>query len=89
MPAMLILAGCTLVPGLGEPDPRNYPLLVPGHSTEAEAVALLGVPTASSPLANGKTLLEWADYYDWPKIHLVVPFDANGRLIEVRHVYVD
>jgi hypothetical protein len=86
---VLGLAGCAIVPGQDAPDPRKYALLVPGQSTDEDAIRLLGPPSASSPLANGKARLEWTDYYRLPKIHLVVPFDANGRLIEVRHVFVD
>src|SRR5438552_3533474 len=89
MAAMLLgLAGCTIWPAQYAPDPRNYTLLVPGQSTTEDAIRLLGVPTASSPLANGKALLQWADYR-LPKIHVVISFDADGRLIEVRHVFVD
>ena len=82
------LAGCAIVPGQYAPDPRNYTSLEPGRSTVEDAIRVLGAPSVSSSLANGKALLQWADYR-LPKIHLVVPFDAVGRLVEVRHLFVD
>ena len=82
------LAGCAIVPGQYAPDPRNYPLLAPGQSTEEDAIRLLGPPSVSSSLATGKAILQWADYR-LPKIHLVVAFGADGRLVEVRHLFVD
>ncbi len=88
MVVVLSLAGCAIVPGPYAPDPRNYTLLVPGQSTEEDAIRLLGAPSASSSLATGKALLQWADYR-LPKIHLVIAFDADGRLVEVRHLFVD
>jgi hypothetical protein len=69
-------------------DPRNYTLLVPGQSTAEDAIRLLGPPSVSSSLATGKALLQWAEYR-LPKIHAVVAFDADGWLVEVRHVFVD
>ena len=83
------LAGCQAAAWQYQADPQNFVLLVPGQSTIDDATRLLGPPIASTTIENGKTLLQWVDYYHWPRIHLVVAFDAETRLIEVRHVFVD
>jgi len=86
--ALSTLSGCAFY-APEAPNPNNYVLLMPGYSTLADATHLLGPPSFATKLADGKQLLQWFDYWQWPKLHLAVALDAGGRLIEVRHVYVD
>jgi hypothetical protein len=68
------------------PDPRRYGELVPGTSTKDDAVAKLGPPNGITDV-RGQTLLQWIDVYHSPAIHVAILFGADGRMIEVQHVF--
>lgn len=65
--------------------------LRPGQSTIADAVTLLGKPTATSIQANGSTLLQWqfvqAVLLSARAAHLAILFDASDRMVRVTHRY--
>ncbi len=82
--AILTFSGCAAT----ATDPHNYTLLAPGQSTIEDATRLLGSPIAYSLLPSGKTLLQWVDYPYWPTLHVVIAFDADGRMIEVRQIVI-
>jgi len=59
--------------------------LVPGASTKDDAIVKLGPPNSISDV-RGQTLLQWIDYHN-PAIHVAILFGADGRMIEVQHVF--
>jgi hypothetical protein len=73
--AAWLLASCTSAPSL-----YRVTELVPGISTQADAIAKLGPPTATSKIGE-QTVLQWADA-NLP-IHLAISFGMDGRMIQV------
>lgn len=54
--------------------------LVPGISTQADAIAKLGQPTSTSKI-GGQTVLQWTDANT--PVHLAISFGMDGRMIQV------
>jgi len=73
--AAWLLASCTSAPSL-----YRVTELVPGISTQADAIAKLGPPTATSKIGE-QTVLQWADANS--PIHLAISFGMDGRMIQV------
>jgi|SRR5580704_3127389 hypothetical protein len=84
------LAGCAAggnMPPRDEPDPRKFAQLVPGQSTTADAIKILGTPNSYSSLVKGQVLLQWIDVYHSPAIHVAILFGPDGRLVKVQHLF--
>jgi hypothetical protein len=72
--AAWLLASCTSAPSLS-----RVIELVPGISTQADAMAKLGPPTATSKIGD-QTVLQWADANS--PVHLAISFGMDGRMIQ-------
>ena len=70
-----LLASCTSAPSL-----YRVTELVPGISTQADAIAKLGPPTGTSKIGD-QTVLQWADINS--RVHLAISFGMDGRMIQV------
>ena len=70
-----MLASCTSAPSL-----YRVTELVPGISTQADAIAKLGPPTGTSKIGD-QTVLQWADVNS--RVHLAISFGMDGRMIQV------
>lgn len=84
----LVVAGCAILPPLPYANPHNYVLLIPGQSTIDDAIYLLGPPVFYTPLSQGKISLQWADYYEIPRLHIAIMFGIDRKLIEIRHIII-
>ncbi|MFJ6023557.1 hypothetical protein ACIQC9_03010 [Brevundimonas sp. NPDC092305] len=81
------LAGCmTSGPRFTMAEVRT---LKPGVTTKAEAIALLGEPSARSAMADGSELLQWmfteAIYIAAEGRHVAILFGADGKMIRITH----
>ena len=70
-----LLASCTSAPSL-----YRVTELVPGISTQADAIAKLGPPTSTSKIGD-QIVLQWADANT--TVHLAISFGMDGRMIQV------
>jgi outer membrane protein assembly factor BamE (lipoprotein component of BamABCDE complex) len=70
-------------------DMRKVDQLVPGQSTEADAVQLLGRPSATSEMADGSQLLQWIFVMGTPVggtgRHVAILFDGGQRMVRITH----
>ena len=73
------LAGCASYSGSG---------LVPGHSSQAEARALMGEPAGKYPAAPGEPFAESWEYPRGPSARhtYMARFDTNGKLVVIDQV---
>jgi hypothetical protein len=84
--AMLIgVASCATHTG-PVADPHRYLELVPGTSTQAEAITMLGPPNSTASIRD-QTLLQWIDVYSAHPIHLAILFGPDGRMVKVTEVF--
>jgi hypothetical protein len=80
----LMLASCAPAPQEPPgPDPRRFGELIPGTSTTADAVRVLGPWTGYGAMPQGQKLLQWLDSSHNPTVHIGIMFDASGRMIRV------
>lgn len=85
--ACLTLGGC--ITNGTKFDAADIQTLIPGVSTQAEAIERFGQPTATSTYGDGTVLLQWM----WSEVvytagegrHLAVLFDQNGKMIRITH----
>jgi len=85
--ACLTLGGC--ITSGTKFDATDIQALIPGVSTQAEAIERFGQPTSISSYEDGSTLLQWM----WSEVvytagesrHLAVLFDRNGRMLRITH----
>ena len=70
-----LLGSCTSAPRL-----YRVTELVPGISTQADAISKLGTPTGTSKIGD-QTVLQWADAN--APVHLAISFGMDGRMIQV------
>jgi outer membrane protein assembly factor BamE (lipoprotein component of BamABCDE complex) len=66
--------------------------LRPGASTEQDAVALLGKPTATSAPENGGHVLQWYFVYGTALgtgggAHAAILFGPDGKMVRVTHLF--
>jgi hypothetical protein len=85
--AALLLGGCA---SIGHPyNVDAVSSLVPGQTTEAQAVAAVGEPTSRSTEEDGTVLVTWLWSHDSAfgatADKLVVRFDATGHMLKVVH----
>jgi hypothetical protein len=72
-----LLASCA---STSPTSPYRVTELVPGISTQQDAIAKLGPPTNTSKIGD-QTILQWADA-NLP-VHLAISFGMDGRMIQV------
>src|SRR5271169_5187363 len=80
--ALLVLLAWSLASCAAASSPNLYRVteLVPGISTQADAIAKLGPPTGTSKIGD-QTVLQWADVNS--RVHLAISFGMDGRMIQV------
>jgi hypothetical protein len=80
--AVLLFAAWLLASCAAASLPSLYRVteLVPGISTQEDAIAKLGPPTSSSKMGD-QTILQWTDVNS--PVHLAISFGMDGRMIQV------
>jgi hypothetical protein len=73
---VLLLTACTAATS---PSPYRVTELVPGISTQDDAIAKLGPPSSSSNVGNS-TILQWGGNNS--PVHLAISFGMDGRMIQ-------
>ena len=86
-----LLAGCTVQEG-HRFSTSTVEQLQPGVSTEQDATALLGVPTATVNNADGTRLLQWQYIYGTASgiggsAHAAVLFAPDKKMIRIVEVF--
>jgi hypothetical protein len=74
---VLLLTACTAATS---PSLHRVTELVPGISTQDDAIAKLGPPSSSSNVGNS-TILQWGGNNS--PVHLAISFGMDGRMIQV------
>ena len=75
---LLLLAACA---DTGSANSHKLSELVPGVTTQADAIAKLGQPAASRKIGS-RTALQWTDTSSSKPASIVVLFGMDGRMIE-------
>jgi hypothetical protein len=78
--ALMLLAAWMLASCMSAPSLSRVTELVPGISTQADAIAKLGAPTSTSKIGD-QTVLQWGDVNT--PVHLAISFGMDGRMIQV------
>src|ERR1700730_10974051 len=85
----LALSGCVYMQHASSFDIDAVNKLVPGVSTEQDAIRLLGEPTEINTRPDGAELLQWIYAYGTAiggGSHIAILFGADKKIIQVMHV---
>ena len=80
-PKRVLLCGAILLSSCASPGLQRITELVPGVSTQDDAIAKLGPPSVTSKIGD-QTILQWTRVSSPQPIHLAILFGMDGRMIQ-------